>query len=273
MNILIENIPTSRLFRFLRNSIYTISHFLELIFPYHVPRIIIFCYHSISSDGRRLSVKESEFKKQIDFLLKNYEPLRVSDIETYISGEKRLTRDAFILTFDDGYGNILTIKDFLKEQNIYPTAFVLSNNGNANYRELDMPEGELLMQAEIMQLKEAGWEIGSHSSTHADFRCLTTDKIESEVRDSKDQLEYNLDIPIMYFAYPKGVYNSEVVGVVKKSGYKLAFSMDDGYIASKDTNRFALPRVGVDGTHTMKQFPYLGTPFSMFTRKLIKKFI
>ena len=271
MNILIENTPTSRTIRFLRNCIYEISRFLELLLPVHTPRITAYCYHSITNDGRGLSVTPDEFKKQIEFLCTHQMPLRVSELDQYLSGAKRLTRDAFVLTFDDGYKTILSVKDYLSQHNIYPVAFVLSDNVHANYAELDMPEGELLKSAEIRELSEAGWDIGSHSKTHMSFSQLTGAEAKSEVLDSKAELERTLNISVDYFAYPKGAYTPEILRVAEKSAYKFAFSMDDGYVSAK-APRYALPRVGVDATHTMRQFPYLAAPFSMIVRSVIKKF-
>ena len=272
MHILIDNTPTTRAVRFLRNCTYEVSRFSELLSPDHSPRITAYCYHSIANDGRGISVTPDEFKKQIEFLLTHQMPLRVSELEQYLSGAKRLTRDAFVLTFDDGYKTILSVKDYLSQHNIYPVAFVLSDNVHANYAELDMPEGELLKSAEIRELSEAGWDIGSHSKTHVSFSQLTGAEAKSEVLDSKAELERTLNISVDYFAYPKGAYTPEILRVAEKSAYKFAFSMDDGYVNAR-ARRYALPRVGVDATHTMRQFPYLASSFSMFARKLIKKIV
>ncbi len=272
MNILIENTPSARTVRFLRNCIYEVSRFSELLLPDHSPRITAYCYHSISNDGRGLSVTLEEFKHQIEFLLTHQVPLRVSELEQYLSGTKRLTRDAFVLTFDDGYRSILSVKEYLSQRNIYPAAFVLSDSVHANYAELDMPEGELLTLSEIKELIEVGWDIGSHSKTHVSFSELTCAEATSEVHESKADLERELHIPIDYFAYPKGAYTPEILRVTKHSAYKFAFSMDDGYINAK-AEHYALPRVGVDATHTMRQFPYLAAPFSMLARKFIKRFV
>jgi peptidoglycan/xylan/chitin deacetylase (PgdA/CDA1 family) len=257
------------IFLLLRNSLYSMTALLDRFFPNHTPRIVIYCYHSISDDGLRFSVTAENFKKQMELLLKNQVPLSVRDLPMYLRGEKKLVRDAFIITFDDGYADIITMKDFLESKNISPTAFVLSCPEEANYAELETKK-EFLSVMQLKDLKESGWEIGSHSGTHTDFLHLSADQMDREIEKSKKELEERLGSSIKYFAYPKGVYTQEILETVSKAGYSLAFSMDDGY-ANSQHHHFVLPRVGVDGTHSLQQFSHLASPLAMKSRKFIKK--
>lgn len=256
---------------FLRNLMYSTAGLINKIFPSHTPKITIYSYHSISDDGWRFSVTKEDFEQQMNYLLKDQEPITVRELRLYLKGEKKIAKDSFIITFDDGYEDVLEVKDFLKKKSIYPCLFVLSNLPKVNYRELAVSK-RFLSAEQIKDLKESGWDIGSHGATHADFYRLTKEQIVEEVVDSKTNLENSLGFSIPYFAYPKGRYTDEILKALRTAGYVHAFSMNDGYV-NASTNELLIPRVGVDGTHTMRQFTKLSLPFSMLFRKIIKKII
>lgn len=71
-------------------------------------KLIIPVYHIIS-DTDLPHIKHlyackntTDFISDLDFLLKYYKPIDVSALLAYISGEKKIDENAFILTFDDG---------------------------------------------------------------------------------------------------------------------------------------------------------------------------
>jgi peptidoglycan/xylan/chitin deacetylase (PgdA/CDA1 family) len=237
----------------------------------HAPRISVYCYHSISDDGWRFSTTESDFKKHIEMLLAKQTPITLRDLPLYMRGEQKLVKDAFVITFDDGYADVLAVKDFLKEKNIRPTIFALSPFKTPNYIELDAVR-PLISVAQMKELQASGWEIGSHSKTHADFAHLSPLDRDDEIRGAKVELEEALGCPLTSFAYPKGVYDAEIVEATKDAGYTFATTIDEGYVTPL-TNPLLIPRVGVDGTHTLAQFPHLASPLAMLLRRVIKKLL
>jgi len=229
--------------------------------------VIVFCYHSIANDSWRFSVNFEDLKKQIEYLLKSRRPISIEELLSHIKGDKIIREPAFLLTFDDGYRDLISIKTFLQEKGIKPVAFVLARPDEANREELDSTR--LFLNAkEILELKAAGWEIGCHSSTHSDFSKLSSDELRFEIIRAKSELEKELGFPIKYFAHPKGKYSGEIIALVKEAGYEAAFSMDNGYADFKN-NTLSIPRIGVDRTHTDKEFTYFTSPLVMFIRKLI----
>lgn len=231
--------------------------------------VIILCYHSVADDNWRFSESFPTLKTQIDYLLTIREPLSLADLELFLNGKKPITTPSFIITFDDGYENILqTVKYFQKKQ-IRPALFVLSHPEKANRAELgnDLP---LLSDSQIKTLQKAGWIIGAHGATHADFMNINTTVLKNEIQDAKQLLEKKLGFPVSYFSYPKGVYSNSIINTVKKSGYSMAVSMDDGYITSA-TDKYRIPRVGVDATHTFEEFKVLFSPSVTKLRGFFKK--
>lgn len=231
--------------------------------------IIILCYHSIAKDQWRFSETFSTLKKQIDHILTVRKPISLEDLEMYLQGKKTLSSPSFIITFDDGYKNILQTIEYFQEKNIQPALFILSNPERANRTELNnnLP---FLTISEIKTLKKAGWTIGVHSATHADFSALDMNSLQYEIKDSKTELEQKLSFSLPYFSYPKGVYTDAIVTMIKKSGYSMAVSMDDGFISTK-TNPYILPRIGVDATHSFAEFKVLFSPAVIRLRGFLKQ--
>lgn len=254
----------------IRRCVYTFLGSLDAFFRRTPHRIVIFCFHSIAEDNWRFSIDREVFLREIAYLLRTRKPITLSDVEGYILGKKQIAEPSFVVCFDDGYRDILEVREFLKEQGIKPALFVLSHPGEANTVELgtDRP---LLSREEILRLREDGWAIGSHSATHSDFSILDEAGIQKETGESKKALENSLGFAIEYFAYPRGRYTDAVLTEVKNAGYRMALSMDDGRINTK-TSLLAAPRVGVDRTHSLREFRYISSPSVICFRQLIKKF-
>lgn len=228
--------------------------------------IFILCYHAIGNDTWRYGVSKREFEKQMKYLVKNFQSVSLSDIEKHILGKRMLNRPSFVITFDDGYKDVLDIKEVCEKLNIKPCVFVLGDTKNANRKELDN-QRDLLSKREIVRLKKAGWDVQSHTMTH-DFLPLSNN-LEMEIAQSKSKIRKDLGATAKYLAYPKGGYNSKVIRVAKKAGYTMALSMDDGKINNK-TNRYAVPRIGVDRSHSFTEFKYLFSPTVSAIRGFIK---
>lgn len=253
----------------LRNIIYRIILFGNWFLPLKEHEVIILCYHSIANDAWRFSVPMTELKKQIKYLLKTRQPLSLPEFENYLAGKLKLTRPAFIITFDDGYKDILQTLTFFKENNVKPAVFVLAEPAEANRVELETNKA-FLSNSDIKKLSAHGWSIGSHSATHANFACLSMSAAEHEIIYSKMKLQSALNMPIKYFAYPKGKYNKKIGECVKIADYNIAFTMDDGRIRVGFDSHL-IPRIGVDGTHGFAEYRSAITPLAILCRNLVKK--
>ncbi len=128
-----------------------------------------------------------------------------------------------------------------------------------------------MTKEEILSLYKDGWTIGSHSATHGNFYTLQEKEIIQEVCNSKKDLEKEMGMQIDYFAYPKGGYTQRVLQAVSDTGYKLALSMNNGFV-SQETDRTLLPRIGVDRTYNFLEFKSLYTPSAVWLRSIWSKY-
>lgn len=233
--------------------------------------LVVLTYHSIGKNKNFFNVTEADFKMQIKQIIKNYKPISLKDLNNFLDKKNKIDNPSFILTFDDGYKDVLKVKSFINRLAIKPTIFVLSNTKRVK-RDVLENNSELLTIKDIKNLIRSGWEIGSHSATHQLLTGLKESELKKEVFESKKTLEKSLSTKIKYFAYPKGRYSKQVLSLVKKANYKLALSMDDDLI-SKYSDTFKIPRVGVNGTHSLSEFKTLASPTVIKFRKLAKQML
>lgn len=74
----------------------------------------------------------------------------------------------------------------------------------------------------IKQIRSLGsqFEIGGHTYSHVDLTKMNSKIAWKEVSDGKKALEDILGRKITSFAFPYGHYNPQLVGLVKKAGFK-----------------------------------------------------
>lgn len=252
-----------------RRCAYLLLGFFDTHFSQHRKLVFVLSYHSVRQDAWRFSVDPDVIKKQIDYLNSRYTIITLNDLALFIQGKKSILLPAVVLTFDDGYKDILAIKKYLIERHITPALFILSDTIHANWNELGSKR-PFLNKHELHSLAKLGWEIGAHSATHANLLMVKGKALKKEIIESKKVLEKTLQIPIKYFAYPRGKYSLPVVRVVKKAQYDLALTMDDGFITQR-TNTFLVPRIGIDRTHTFSEFKATVSPSVITVRSIIKR--
>ncbi|HZZ98448.1 MAG TPA: polysaccharide deacetylase family protein [Candidatus Saccharimonadia bacterium] len=252
---------------FVRRSIYLTLGMWDTLHAKRKNRVVVLCYHSISNDWR-FGVSLEAFTQQMEYLNQNYDFLSLQDLRAFLDGKKKLHRQSVVITFDDGYADIVQVVPLLKKHAVQPTVFLLGDPAKANRAEMDTAKG-LLTTAQILLLKKAGWKFGSHSMTHPDFGKLSEKNLQKEVVDSRSKLARELGSEMQYFAYPKGRYSKKILVAVKKAGYALGMSMDDVLI-DQNANRLLIPRIGVDATHSFVEFKAIMTDAAITWRKSVK---
>lgn len=228
----------------------------------------IYAYHSIENDGWRFSNTLAEFDQQLAYLTSYSQPITLAEIAEILEGKKPMPSNRFAITFDDGYRNILDAVNICKKYAVKPTVFVIADAINYN-REVLGVRKELLSDNQLKYLIEQGWEIGSHTMTH-DY-LTKVPNLTYQILDSKRSLQARLNTPINYISYPKGDYNQQTIEAVEKANYLLGLTMDIGYI-SAGSARYHLPRIGVDGSHSLQEFKMLALPSVVAAKAALQKY-
>ncbi|MDM7926997.1 MAG: polysaccharide deacetylase family protein [bacterium] len=138
----------------------------------------------------------------------------------------RLPEKPVVLTFDDSYESVLrNALPVLASAGFKATLFVITdyigrenawdvNLGWIRFTHLDWPG--------LRELRDAGWEIGSHTARHPDLTRISASRVESELRDSRRILEDGLNRPVRFLSFPFGRYNDTVLDAMRLAGYEKA---------------------------------------------------
>jgi peptidoglycan/xylan/chitin deacetylase (PgdA/CDA1 family) len=192
---------------------------------------LILCYHAVSPTWpAALSVTPEALDSQLSALVRRgYRGARFSDA---LSG--KVDGRVVSVTFDDGYRSVLELAKPILDSHGYPgTIFVPTDwpeqAGAMHWQGidgwLDTPhEHELgtLTWQELVELADAGWEIGSHTCSHPHLPDLDDATLTHELRSSKERLEAELDQPCVSLAYPYGETDARVADATREAGYHWA---------------------------------------------------
>ncbi len=100
---------------------------------------------------------------------------------------------------------------------------------------------------EVRKISDNGIEVGAHTVSHSMLAALPVSVQQSEIRESKKDLEEVLDRRVSSFAYPFGTlsdYSVESVKISKDVGFDCACSNFSG-VVQPSTDIFQLPRLVV----------------------------
>jgi peptidoglycan/xylan/chitin deacetylase (PgdA/CDA1 family) len=207
----------------------------------------VLLYHHIANspdDPSLYSLSPEKFRAQMEEVkAEGFHPITFSQLAAGLRGEFSLPDHPIVIAFDDGYEDVYL--------NAYPVLSELGYNPTVNVivRMLNGPS--YLSNDEMRELAAAGWEIGSHSLTHADL-TKSSDPI-GEICTSKRELEKLLGQKVLTFAYPYGSANPYVMQIVKDCHYT-----SGGGVGPLTTHSakyiYFLSRVVIDGAWTMEQF-------------------
>jgi peptidoglycan/xylan/chitin deacetylase (PgdA/CDA1 family) len=144
-----------------------------------------------------------------------------------------------VLTFDNGYQSQFT--------QALPVLERLGWVGDENIQLSGLPPSQGgLGEAEVRGLIAAGWELDTQGFSHADLITLGTERLHYEVAITRGALQRRYHVPVNWFCYPSGHYDSTVIAAVKGAGYAGSTTVVPGW-ASPSDDAYRLPRLRVLG--------------------------
>ncbi len=84
------------------------------------------------------------------------------------------------------------------------------------------PYGNILTWDDVKYMFNQEMEIGSHTVTHPNLKMLDSDKVKSEISNSKCVIENNIKMKCNHFCYPGGFFSPKTTNIIKESGYNSA---------------------------------------------------
>jgi peptidoglycan/xylan/chitin deacetylase (PgdA/CDA1 family) len=222
--------------------------------------VLVLCYHAVSDDWQEpFAVTPARLEDQLRRLLAaGYRGATFSQAVLEPGSERTLS-----VTFDDGYRSVIERAwPILSGLGLPATAFVCTDfMGSSRPMRVGLDrwlterhEHELLPMGwdDLARLADAGWEIGSHTATHARLIDLDDESLASELRGSREACEQALGANCGSIAYPHGAADARVVAAARAAGYRAGGSLLGGFDAGGELSQ---PRVAVyrgDGTGTFR---------------------
>ncbi len=154
------------------------------------------------------------------------------------------------LTFDDGYENFATeAVPAMLADGARGTVFVVTDLLGAQ-NAWDTVRGDVaepLMSSEtVRRVFEQGFEVGSHTATHARLTECAPDQLERELVSSREAIETLCGVVAPSFCYPYGAVDDRVAQAVSAAGYRVACTVEKGW-NDRSTDAFRWKRVNVRG--------------------------
>jgi peptidoglycan/xylan/chitin deacetylase (PgdA/CDA1 family) len=144
-----------------------------------------------------------------------------------------------VLTFDNGYQSQFT--------QALPVLQRLGWVGDENIQLSGLPPSQGgLGEGEVRGLLAAGWELDTQGFSHADLITLGAERLHSEVAVTRGVLQRRYHVPVNWFCYPSGHYDSTVIAAVRGAGYVGSTTVVPGW-ASPSDDAYRLPRLRVLG--------------------------
>jgi len=158
-----------------------------------------------------------------------------------------------VLTFDDGFSDFSSVvAPLLLERNFRATVYVVAADLGSAPNWLPDSAGSIVSRHELRRLRDAGFEVGSHSLTHPQLDLLSIEDARHEIAESKRLLEEELGERVEGFCYPHGFFNASVREAVAGAGYSYACAVRHKLSGPGD-DIFALARIVINNDTTTAQ--------------------
>jgi peptidoglycan/xylan/chitin deacetylase (PgdA/CDA1 family) len=230
--------------------------------------IPILLYHSIGEDHSArdaFTVGRRAFREHARAIYDaGRAAMTVGELADALRGAMRLPPRPVLVTFDDGFADVLGAVELLLASGLRASVFVTAGA---------IDSARMVTRGDVRALAALGErvEIGAHSVTHARLDELSRQRAAAEISVSKSALESVTQRPVRSFAYPHGAYDRHVRRRVIDSGFTAAAAVKNALSHAQD-DPHALARVTVTAGTSAREIERLlageGAPIAWRRQRL-----
>jgi peptidoglycan/xylan/chitin deacetylase (PgdA/CDA1 family) len=191
----------------------------------------ILCYHRFAKDCKSpLCMPAHIFERQMKYLYENgYRVISFRQLNDFLEYRHAIPKKSVIISIDDGYRSAYDVcYPILKKYGFRATLFIYTDFINACKNSLTWKQ--------LAIMKADGFEIGGHTVFHSDLTRQKEgedtqafmDRIEKELRVSKQIIDKKLKQNTIFLAFPYGRYNKNVLEITRGLGYQVAVTVKRG---------------------------------------------
>lgn len=193
-------------------------------------QIAVLLYHHVGMPSElakrfSLTVSEAKFRRQLRWLRwRGYKAITPSQWLNWRSTGELLPEKSLMITFDDGYADLVKNAFPALKENDYPAVvFVITKLTEDSKAWEDL---RLMTIPEIQYWASRGVEFGGHTRTHPDLTKISASTCDAEVLGSKQDL-VNAGLTTISFAYPFGSFSEQARQAVE-GVFSIAFTCEEG---------------------------------------------
>ena len=223
-----------------------------------MPDVLVLCYHAVSEHWQSpLAVRPEQLERQLTLLVRR--GYRGTTFERAVTSPP--ARRTLAVTFDDGYRSVLTHALLVLERlGLVGTVFVptahVESAAPMRWPGIEQwlggpHEDELrgMTWSELACLRDAGWEVGSHTRSHPRLSGLDDQALREELCSSRAACVEHLGT-CTSLALPYGDGDGRVLPAAHEAGYRAVA----GLPGEARPTPLGWPRVGVYPEDGMLRF-------------------
>jgi peptidoglycan/xylan/chitin deacetylase (PgdA/CDA1 family) len=223
----------------------------------------VLSYHNFSLDKTdKMTVSKTSFEDQMRLLKeRGYRVISMEQLFDFFDFRKQIPAKSVVITIDDGWKSASEIAFPVLKQYGYPaTLFVYTDLINSGRKAMTWEH--------LKEVADNGFDIQCHTISHRDLSDIHEeesfkeyfDTVEKEIIQSKEIIKSNTGRDCRYLAYPFGNFNNMVIAILKRNGFRGAFTVRRGsnpfFI-----NNYTVNRSMIYGDYDLEKFEKALTVF------------
>jgi peptidoglycan/xylan/chitin deacetylase (PgdA/CDA1 family) len=225
------------------NDIYTLESGQELIIPLkpygkggltakEYQTVPVLSYHNFSlTEANKMTVTKTAFEEQMKLLKdKGYRVITMDQLFDFLEFKSQIPKKSVVITIDDGWRSAYDIALPILKKYGYPVTLFI-------YTDLIRTSEKTLSWELIQEMTNTGIaDVHCHTKTH---RNLTVkgkkesfseyfETLKKEISECAAIVKKKLNREVKYLSYPFGETNHLIIEMLKKHGYRGAFTVTRG---------------------------------------------
>lgn len=214
-------------------------------------RLVILMYHKVEKEADDvLTVSVENLEKQFEYLQKKkYRSLFFKEINAS-------SQNKIIITFDDGYyNNYKFLPALLEKYQLKATIFI-----STGFIENGYQENKMMSFEDLRNLNPDFFEIALHSHLHRNFRTLSANETEEDLKMNMQILESHQISYSKILAYPYGKYpknrekQEQLFYTLRKLGINFAVRIGNRINYFPNDKPYELCRIDIKGKDSLQKF-------------------
>jgi len=199
-----------------------------------------------------LRVTTPSFAKQLRYLLRRgYRLVTLSEALAGLRSSSFLRSKPLAITFDGGYKSFMShVLPLFEEHDAATATLFVASRGLEGNNAFELGRGRspepTLVAADLAELSERGFEIGSLGHAGTNLSLLSEDALKADLAKSRELLAEACGQSVSLLAYPRDISVSHYEKTLVRAGFKAGFWVAPRGVIGKKQSRFRLPRYPIE---------------------------